>query len=229
MEWELRRAKAIARSFLIEQLKEQFPNRQIDKYLGLPAAEAIFENLMLCDFKIDHMDLVDKDVEVIRKAAKAINCHENARSFRFWARDVDEVIISLNYCAEYDFVWLDYCGPITPERLNLLKNIIKASRDDALIAVTYMACRETTYAQAIMNLFEDAPLKGLRDPELPTHYISRARTVVEVAKLAGKPLRVKVLPYRDTATSPMLLFVFRKGVRKTTVEVLPLVTGENDD
>lgn len=218
MNWREREIKKKTRAWLLDQLDF---NRPVN-YVGLPAAEAIFEQQLAERFPMETMRLFERDEEIHRQAEAATEpLRARIGALRVHQGDVDDWVLGSHgpRMNPKDFIWLDYCGYINTRRLASLKRCIEGMPEDGYVAATFLAMREQEDQKDLMSLFDraDSPYIGGVSAE---KHITRIRTVSTVALGTGKSLRIKVLPYYDK--SPMLLFVFsRKDVKRTTIEVLP--------
>ena len=214
MNWEERPAKAYARHWLLNQIKI---NRGIS-YLGLPAANAIFEKMLCKAQPVSSMVLVEQDPDIFSELKRTItrdfdmNC-----SITMINGSIDDVSFS-----NKDFVWLDYCGPVTPQRVESLQRGIKDMKDDGVLAVTFMAGREKGAGTALLDHFDGEggiEISGEEASRVPSYFLRRVRAISRIALNVDPRLRIKVQPYSDRV--PMALFVFQKTVQRPTIEVEP--------
>jgi hypothetical protein len=211
MNWTERPIKAQAREWLLEQA----PSDVGINYLGLPADEAIFEKLLCEKRRVESLTLFEQDRAVYSRAFKKVFELVSDKTF-----PVNSVILSGsidNYIEkefyldhkQHEFVWLDYCGPITPERLKSLRTALKLRPTGGVVAVTFMAGRERPDGNTILDFFDESYMGVDIDYNtelVPGYFLRRVKAVAELAKGVDKNMDIRVLPYKDHA--PMMMFVF---------------------
>ena len=234
MDWENRPGKEYSRQWLLSLLDFEKPIR----YFGLPAGRALFEKQLIKTNKVEYLELWEKDNSIYQELKDSIK--DLKIEYDLFNSDVDVFLDSARSADEgfdyYNFVWLDYCGPITTIRLSNLKFLAETLLDDSTLAVTFLGSREANEVTDLLYLMSDDKnvYKGVDNNFI---HLKRIRAVVNTVLSSGFSYRVKVLPYLDS--SPMLLFVFKRKERngngelrtvgRTSIEVLPVYKGiENE-
>lgn len=217
MNWEERPVKAKARDWLLEKIPEYEDGI---KYLGLPAGKAIFEKKMAEYRKLDVLALFEMNKSIWKELRKTTEAAVEAKVFPKQSYALKGSIDSyLNYghvVYDYNVVWLDYCGPITPDRLKSLRTALKLRPKNGVVAVTFMAGRERPNGNTILDFFDDSYMGTEIDYDkdlIPSYFLRRVRAISELASGVDRGIDIRVLPYKDKV--PMMLFVFKdmNGVR----------------
>ena len=225
MEWEKRTIKKDVRRILLDQLSFDRPIT----YLGLPAGQALFEIELSKKFDITDMYLFERDPKVMESLEQECAVGELASisttclqtDVDMWIEGASPFIKSFNF----DFAWLDYCGPLTPLRLDSLKTLISNMPLDGILAATFMIGREKQSTKELLKLISDSDSE-LED--LPMTHIKRVRLILDSLSDLDFKFDVFVQPYADNV--PMLLIVFKKVIktvsglkflRKTFVDIQP--------
>lgn len=230
MNWEERPVKAQARDWLfniVTKTLETWPKgEKCLPYLGLPAGQAIFERRLAEYYKKVDLTLFEMDKEVLQELAITVaNYLEDDTNIQYqvYHEDIDHYIAKM--VNPLQIVWLDYCGPITPDRLKSLRYCLSMRPKNGIVAVTFMAGRERPDGNTLLDFFNESYM-GVNidyDKELvPSYFLRRVRAVSELAKSVDNNINIQVLPYKDHA--PMMLFVFKdcQGVRPT-IEIEPFL------
>lgn len=232
MDWTERGAKQKAREWLLEQV----PKKEIGwfRYTGLPAGEAIFEQMLYerINQRKYYFRLYEKDSAICYDVNQLLNKkwkNDYDRSCRVLNEDIDAGILSeLGTYDNEDLVWLDYCGPINPSHLSVIRNLLRVNKK-GLLAVTFMAMRESSENTVLLNYLSDSfKERGLGGVEVgPESWtvLKRARAISEVALSVAPKLEIKVLPYRDTV--PMILMTFKRCRGRATIQIDPYLDYKN--
>lgn len=221
MDWEERQCKMKVRKWLLERIPG---NTQID-YLGLPAGQAIFEKMLSCERDVRSMTLIEKDPEtlsILEETVKNSSLGAASVGRTLINTDIDNYIhrtITFSDKLPFNFIWLDYCGAITPERLQTLRLVLSKRPENGIVAVTFMAGREKARGNTLLDFFDESYMGLPIDYEkdlVPSYFLRRVKAVSELARSASQHIDIAVLPYRDSV--PMMLFVFNTcaGVRPVT-------------
>ena len=213
MNWEERSAKQTAREVLLDSLWFDQPI----KYLGLPAARAIFEKELVRRVNVDRMYLYERDPEIMEalKVGSMVDSSEYGLTPKtFIEADVDDSLTA-TFCSgkdvsDIDLIWLDYCGQITSNRLMLLQKITADMKSESIVAATFMAGREHKDVRSLMvGAKEDSRFEDL---VLSSTYLNRIRTVIRAVDVNNEFFDILVKPYKDGV--PMMLFIFKKKSQK---------------
>lgn len=131
--------KQLTRELLIKIASEHFKGRTAIRYLGLPAAGCLFERLLTESFPDARMEGWDMDPEVVRKARSMT--WRRGLPLRVHLGDLHQSD-SLS-----DFIWADYCGCLSMDRLQGLQKLVRDNLDlrwnrSPLLAFTLLRGRE---------------------------------------------------------------------------------------
>ena len=136
--WGSRPHKALARDLL---LRESLALETVS-YAGLPGASAIFEKALASSMSVSSMRLfekISKLFEVLESSLSGINCS----NIHLYNDEIES--ISSDDMSELNLIWLDYCGPLTLNRLSFLETLVPLiARRKGILAATYLAGREPT-------------------------------------------------------------------------------------
>lgn len=212
MNWEERPAKAYARHWLLNHLEIKRPIN----YLGLPAGTAIFEKMLCQTFEVKAMTLIEKDPNIFSELDEVLkdNVFKNIS-----IESVCDDINDQSFMGK-DFIWLDYCGPVTPKNLVAMKRGLRAIPDDGLLAVTFMAGREKASATTLLDFFDESSEIDLTEfvgKAIPNYFLRRVKAISEVALGVEPHLKIMVQPYSDVV--PMVLFLFQKTDKRSSIEI----------
>tara|TARA_R110002126_G_scaffold122657_11_gene264511 strand:+ start:1553 stop:2389 length:837 start_codon:yes stop_codon:yes gene_type:complete len=205
MNWEKRSAKQGAREVLLSQL---WFDRPIS-YMGLPAGRALFEKQLIRRGPVKSMLLFERDKGIFQELHVACRTDEELSSIdrTVLPMDVDRWMTSAGRSMElpcHDLTWLDYCGPVTTERLSHVGSLALGMRSDGIFAVTFMVGRE--------KVDVDQPSLVELDTEmLSLAQLKRVRTVLNAVDLKENNFKVTIQPYADGV--PMLLMIFKKSLK----------------
>jgi len=224
MDWNERSNKELAREWLLSFVPEDWWVR----YLGFPAAEALFEKKLCSSRSVEYMTLLERDPVIFKELSKVVDAD-------FQKVDVDTLEMNLDDYPnvdltfhEYNLVWLDYCGPITPVRLSVLKEALRFIARDGIVAVTFMVGREKKSANTIIDFFDSTNDVEVDNPsEVPIHFIRRVRAIAEMVSGLPYNYRISVLPYADHV--PMMCIVFEQTKKRSTVVVEPYLKRKIDN
>jgi len=209
MNWEERSVKAKARDWFMPYI----PDIRQMKYLGLPAGQAIFEKNLCSQKEVWQMVLFEKDPTIFREGDKTVK--EGIKDGTLPLRttlvhgSIDRHVQEMEG-NPYDVIWLDYCGPVTLERLSTLRAALRMRPKGGVVAVTFMAGREHPNGNTILDFFDESYMGVEVDYEkelVPGYFLRRVKAVGELARGANQYIDIKVLPYKDRV--PMMLFVFK--------------------
>ena len=223
MEWKEREMKERARIWLLNQVDIDANHFGKYRYAGLPAGSAIFEkNLVKMNPSVSFsLELFEKDEETFNSLASDSFSRTHGVVHH---SDIDDFLLDdLEGKTSFrDFVYLDYCGPITVKRLKVLRACLLSTTD--LFAVTFSAMRETSDATTVTNYlsssFTDRGLDLVLPEKAATAAIMKRVKAVSEAALSIVPnLEIRVLPYRDTV--PMFLMTFKRSARRATIFIEP--------
>jgi hypothetical protein len=207
MNWEQRAVKKDVRALLLNQL---WFNRPIS-YMGLPAGEALFEYDLLRKHRLETLYLFERDPSVFARLLRNTAPLElSGPVVHLLQEDVDSWLSATgvdSIAPGLDFVWLDYCGPITTQRLEHAKSLLSSMPLDGIFAVTFMVGREKTSARTL--LAEAAEDDILSYSYLPSAHLNRVKAILRFLQPLNIHFDVLVQPYSDG--TPMLLLVFKKS------------------
>lgn len=226
MNWEDRSVKMKAREWLLEHI----PSSLSINYVGLSAGTAIFEK-MLCESRnVKSLRLFEKDPGIYAELMRTVYDEmwhiknpfpENTTPLQgsidfFLKRNTDYG----TDCPDPNLLWLDYCGPITQDRLDSLRIGLTRRPRGGVVAVTFMACREPkTSTVLIDDLLDSTPWDLDMIENVPAYFLRKIRAVSSFALQADRNLKIEALPYKDGA--PMMLIVFSDSPGRPTIEVEP--------
>lgn len=210
MDWK-REGKQAAREYLLSNISFTRPIR----YLGLPAAQAIFERQLCARWDVSEMHLFERDSEIYQ------NLCNNLKQGNWFSKEkvtCYNASVALLDQTEYlfDLAWYDYCGPLCPSSISTMFSAVKKmlSLPGSYVAFTYMIGREPEQINEVMHSFYE---EGITDSYLKR--ISFIRSFLY--RNFSEKLDLKFFSYRDTA--PMLLVVISLstiGKHKVQIESL---------
>jgi hypothetical protein len=227
MNWEKRPVKAQARDWLFNIVSESLPKSEDPlTYIGLPAGQAIFEKRLRDHYGKVNLTLFERDKIVLKDLMKIQDedfvKDPNVESEVYWS-ELGPFLCRMTKADARQVAWLDYCGPVTPDRLKSLRHCLSIRPQNGIVAATFMAGRERPNGNTILDFFDESYM-GVDidyDKELvPGYFLRRVKAVSELARGVDSNIDIQVLPYKDRA--PMMLFVFKdcKGARPT-IEIEP--------
>lgn len=226
MNWEDRSIKMKAREWLLEHI----PSSLDINYVGLSAGQAIFEK-MLCESRsVKSLRLFEKDPGIYAELMRTVYDEmwnikgpfpENTAPLQ---GSIDSFLVrNTDHGADYPYpnlLWLDYCGPITQDRLDSLRIGLRKRPRGGIVAVTFMACREPKTSTALIDdLVDSTPWDLDAIQNVPAYFLRKIRAVSSFALQVDKNLRIEALPYKDGA--PMMLIVFSDSAGRPTIEIEP--------
>jgi hypothetical protein len=173
--------------------------------MGLPADSAIFEKIMGKRLPVEEYILIEKDKGLFVDLVLNTQGLNKKSRVRYVLGDVDKFLTSdLAVISELNVLWLDYCGPITQLRINLINQILDNSPEDITLGLTFLCGRERPDVSQDFHLALDVYMKRI-------HILTSA---------LESHVSVQCLPYQDK--SPMLLFIIKKA-KRTTLQVFPVL------
>ena len=219
MNWEERPAKEKARKWLLDKIPH---NTNGLTYLGLSAGGAIFEKMLCSERKVSGLKMFESDPDTCAQLVRTTMDQMGAglfpkNSLVYW-EDIDKHISYGVRSVPHGVVWLDYCGPISRQRLESLERSLRVRPRGGVVAVTFMACREPKTSTALIDdLVDNAgwDLEGVEN--VPAYFLRKIRAVSHFALEVDRGLKIEALPYKDGA--PMMLIVFSDGGARSTIEI----------
>ena len=212
MDWEQRPIKEKVRAWFLGQIQDRVAFRQDEclYYLGLPADKAILEKELNQIYPNSFFHLFERDPEIYMKA---LSCLEESKissnDFMVFNSDVDSYLDGLSQegVSAFDVIWLDYCGPITPTRLQSVHKAVKGLSPNRVVGVTLMVGREKASGNAFYDTFGAGNETEISCDELtPVHFIRRAKALAEYVHSVNPNVSINILPYREKTS--MMLIVF---------------------
>jgi hypothetical protein len=207
MNWKERSVKQEAREVLLSEL---WFDRPIS-YMGLPAGKAFFEKQLAKRVAVDTMLLFERDRGIYKELSETCRTDEKLGSLSKLILPID-VDKWLSACTGpmgkpcRDLIWLDYCGPVTAERLSHVGSLTSTMKVDGIFAVTFMVGRE----RRKVDIDQPSSVE-IDEGALPLAQLKRVRTVLNAVDLSASNFKVTVQPYADGA--PMLLMIFKKSIK----------------
>ena len=194
--WTDRPHKATARDLVLSEISHL---KQIS-YAGLPGPDAIFEKEMLSRYSVSSMALYENVASLFKMLeSSSFEC-----DFKLLKADIDsDPLLTSEF---FNFIWLDYCGPLTLKRFARFQELAPlVAKREGVLAVTYLAAREPlSFSRSFLppGSFTEGFLKG----PLPLPLYRRVNFLRSSAESMGLNFKLTVQPYADHV--PMLLFVF---------------------
>lgn len=225
MNWEDRSIKMKAREWLLEQI----PSALSVNYAGLSAGQAIFEK-MLCETRdVRSLRLYEKDPEIYAELMRTVyDAKWDVRSpfpeNTLPLRGSIDTFVNTHSGDDLDFpypnlLWLDYCGPITMERIETLKTALRQRPRGGYVVVTFLACREPKSSTEFIDQMEGVSTIYIEEGLTPAYFLKKIRAVAEVGLGVDDRLAIKALPYKDGA--PMMMIVFSDANKRPVLEIEP--------
>lgn len=222
MNWEDRVVKQQARQWLLEKIPNNSKNGI--NYAGLSAGEAIFEKMLCASRKVRSLSMFELDSKIFDELTETRDLAVLDGIFPLSSyvvnHSIDDFVKSNLSVLPQDVLWLDYCGPITQDRLDSLKIGLSRRPRGGIVAVTFMACREPKTSTALIDdLVDNTPWDLDAIQNVPAYFLRKIRAVSSFALQADRNLKIEALPYKDGA--PMMLIVFSDSAGRPTIEVEP--------
>lgn len=214
MLWSERKDKDITRQTILSVLN---PNKT-NLVMGLPGNEAIFEKMLsqYCKSR-PHCVLFERDQNLVPMIKG--NLSGLSLSYNLIDGDVDvflQGMLSHPVERNYDLIWLDYCGPLTPLRLNIASKLHSLVNETGTYAFTFMMGREHEGVMNIIDalgstdMFQTGGASTLALPEgMPEPLEFRVKTLLKAIYPACKKTKISILSYSDTV--PMYVLIIQKG------------------
>lgn len=235
--------KHMMRNEILRHVTDYFDINRKRKLSGftLPADSLIVEK-QLHEYYGNRLSLlgVEKDPSVYKRAQKIIKASDIPMKLTlesdasFWERNSEE----------FNFIWLDYCGPFCNSKKNILSSIaqgdhLKLSKTQpALLAITLLDTMDLWAIEELrLAVKKDAKKEGWKDEKL--NYMARLggipRLLNDEARKAKNTLK-PLISYRyidklrNNKACPMRLFIceIEKGVHKYDVWNTPSMDLESD-
>ena len=194
-------------------------------YAGLPGPNAIFEKSMVFNHEVSSMTLYENVNSLFR------SLEETSISFdcdvKLVNKDVDSDSSLMS--KSFNFVWLDYCGPLTLKRYSRFSQLIPLlAKRNGVFAVTYLAAREPlSFSERFLppGSFTEDFLRG----PIPLSLYRRVKFLYSSVESMGLRFKLTVQPYADHV--PMLLFIFSfpENLSENEFSILPYLKGFNHD
>lgn len=225
MLWSERKAKDETRKRVLLTLDPYKDNL----ILSLPGNEALFEKMVtsMCSTSANEFVLFERESSLVSGIRKILD--QSPIKYTLHNQDVDFYLQSqlVNLPErKFDLIWLDYCGPLTPLRLNIAARLRNLVTDTGTYAFTFMMGREHGGMMDIIDAFgaNEAPTGGgnlpLRLPDdMPAPLEMRIKTLLKVMWPTCQKTRITILSYNDTV--PMYVVIFQKG-RSLGREIVPV-------
>lgn len=217
MNWEDRPAKEKARKWLLEKIRKAYPDTtQRLSYTGLPAGACVFEKKLLSVYPKLNLSLYEANEDEFVKLGGTL-CKLRKEYPDICAERFCQVLVAPR---PHQICWLDYCGPITEDRLETLRIALRNRPRGGVVGVTFMACREQKSSSELIDLLDRKPfIENLEN--VPSYFLRRIRALSFFALDIDKGLKIEALPYKDGA--PMMLIVFSDGGARSTIEIEPYI------
>ncbi len=224
MLWSERKAKDETRKRVLSCLDPHKSNL----ILNLPGNEALFEKMVaaMCTPPNEFV-LFERDTHLIPEIRRTLD--QLPIKYNLRNQDVDYYLRDQLLAPEkkFDLIWLDYCGPLTPLRLNIASKLDSLINETGVYAFTFMMGRET---EGVMNIIEGlgssemfhvggGATTGLQLPEnMPEPLELRVKTLLKMIWPACRKTKITILSYNDTV--PMYVLLVQKG-RLLGTELVP--------